>query len=544
MPSYFNAVCDTIFDTNQFVIENGVFVLSRRDSMIELKNIHINLSQNGRQIIEDFSFTLNRGEKAVIIGEEGNGKSTLLKYIYDEKLIDSYCEYSGTVIKKGRLAYLPQEIDERYLDVSLHEYFSKEDTLAHINIISNLDLPFELIESERKIRTLSGGEKVKIQLVKIMMEDPDILLLDEPTNDLDIETLEWLERFICNTKLPVLFVSHDETLIENTANVIIHLEQLHRKSKPRITVAHASYKEYLSLRRQVFSKQAQLAKKQRDDYEKQMERWQQIYNRVDHEQRVITRQDPGGARLLKKKMKSVLAQRKRFEREAKDFLDFPEEEEAILTKFNDDITIPNGKVILDFFLPELQIDEKILSRNIRLFVSGSEHIGIIGKNGAGKSTLLAVLWEKLKERRDIIPYFMPQDYAKKLDYSKTPVQYLADNYTKEDITRARTYMGCMRFTHEEMTGKIGSLSGGQKAKILFLDMVLRNANVLLLDEPTRNFSPLSGPVVRKALKNFGGAIISVSHDRKYLGEVCDKVYLLTESGLEVCHETGGTYGSC
>ena len=82
--------------------------------MIELKNIHINLSQNGRQIIEDFSFTLNRGEKAVIIGEEGNGKSTLLKYIYDEKLIDSYCEYSGTVIKKGRLAYLPQEIDERY----------------------------------------------------------------------------------------------------------------------------------------------------------------------------------------------------------------------------------------------------------------------------------------------------------------------------------------------------------------------------------------------------------------------------------------------
>ena len=115
MPSYFNAVCDTIFDTNQFVIENGVFVLSRRDSMIELKNIHINLSQNGRQIIEDFSFTLNRGEKAVIIGEEGNGKSTLLKFVYNEKLIDSYCEYSGTVIRKGRLAYLPQEIDERYL---------------------------------------------------------------------------------------------------------------------------------------------------------------------------------------------------------------------------------------------------------------------------------------------------------------------------------------------------------------------------------------------------------------------------------------------
>ena len=181
----------------------------------------------------------------------------------------------------------------------------------------------------------------------------------------------------------------------------------------------------------------------------------------------------------------------------------------------------------------LRIGEKILSRNIRLFVAGNEHIGITGKNGAGKSTLLSVLWEELRKRSDITACYMPQDYSQNLDYDKTPVQYLAENYTKEEITRARTYMGCMRFSHEEMTGKIGALSAGQKAKILFLDMVLREANVLLLDEPTRNFSPLSGPVIRKSLKNFGGAIISVCHDRKYLEEVCDKVYKLTENGLEL-----------
>ena len=106
-----------------------------------------------------------------------------------------------------------------------------------------------------------------------------------------------------------------------------------------------------------------------------------------------------------------------------------------------------------------------------------------------------------------------------------------ETYTKEEMTRARTYMGGMKFTHEEMTSKIGSLSGGQKAKILFLDMVLRKANVLLLDEPTRNFSPLSAPAVRNALSSFGGAIISISHDRKYLDEVCDKIYTLDENGL-------------
>ena len=142
-----------------------------------------------------------------------------------------------------------------------------------------------------------------------------------------------------------------------------------------------------------------------------------------------------------------------------------------------------------------------------------------------------MLWKEIKDRQDIIPAYMPQNYQEVLDFEKTPIQYLAENYTKEEVTKARTYMGSMRFTHEEMTGKIQNLSGGQRAKILFMDMVLKGANVLLLDEPTRNFSPLSGPVVRNALKNFGGAIISVSHDRKYLQEVCTTVYELTETGL-------------
>lgn len=222
---------------------------------------------------------------------------------------------------------------------------------------------------------------------------------------------------------------------------------------------------------------------------------------------------------------------RRFEREKENFLDFPQEEEAILAKFDGAIRLPPGKTVLDFSSDRLCVGDCVLSRNLRLFVSGNEHVCIIGRNGAGKSTLLRLLWDELKDRRDITAAFMPQDYSEVLDFNKTPIQYLAQSGTKDDVTRARTYMGGMKFTHEEMTGKIGSLSGGQKAKILFLDMVLRGADVLLLDEPTRNFSPLSGPVVRAALRGFGGAIISVSHDRKYLEEVCDKKYELREDGL-------------
>ena len=162
---------------------------------------------------------------------------------------------------------------------------------------------------------------------------------------------------------------------------------------------------------------------------------------------------------------------------------------------------------------------------------GRSIIGITGRNGAGKSTLLKSLWAELRQRKDITAAYMPQDYAEVLDYSRTPLEHLEAIYRKEELTRARSCLGSMRFTHEEMTGKIERLSGGQRAKLLFLDMVLKKANVLLLDEPTRNFSPLSAPVVRSALRDFGGSILSVSHDRKYLAEVCDLVYELRPDGL-------------
>lgn len=500
--------------------------------MLELRNVSIRLKKEERQIVEDFSFTLKNGDKAVIIGEEGNGKSTLLKFIYDRDMVDSYCECSGNVVTRDKLAYLPQMMEEKNYEKTLAEFFGDTEYYFYTDILARLGLTLDFILSEQKLGTLSGGEKVKVQLARLLMEDPDILLLDEPTNDLDIHTLHWLEIFITESKLPVLFISHDETLIENTANVIIHMEQLIRKTKCRISVVRCPYREYLAHRKINFAHQEQVAQKQRDDYDRQMEKWRRIYNRVDHEQRNIAKADRDHAgQMMKKKMATVLSMGKRFEREKENFLDFPEEEEAILTKFDENICVPSGKTVLDFSLDALYTGERCLARGIRLTISGGEHIGITGRNGIGKSTLLRLIWEEMKDRKDIVAAFMPQNYQEVLDYSVTPIQHLAENYTKEEVTKARTYMGSMKFTHEEMTGKIGDLSGGQKAKILFLDMVLQGANVLLLDEPTRNFSPLSGPVVRAALADFGGAILSISHDRKYLREVCDTVYELTEEGL-------------
>ena len=208
-------------------------------------------------------------------------------------------------------------------------------------------------------------------------------------------------------------------------------------------------------------------------------------------------------------------------------------EEGLFTRFDTEICIPPQKRILDFSLPELKVDGKLLSKNIELSVIGNKHICIIGKNGAGKSTLLKLIWESLKDRKDIIASYMPQDYRDIIDYSLTPTEFLQTCYDKQSYTLALTYMGTMKFTTDEMQHSIGELSGGQRAKIIFLNMVLQKANVLILDEPTRNFSPLSAPVIRQALIDFNGTIISISHDRKYLDEVADTIYVLSEDGLKL-----------
>ena len=348
--------------------------------MLELKNVTITLQKDTRRIIDNFSFTLGRKDKAVIIGEEGNGKSTVLKFIYNKCLIDGYCEYTGDVITRGKMAYLPQIMDERYYETSLLQFFEASEYYMHTDILAKLGLSIDFIVSEQRLGTLSGGERVKVQLARLLMERPDILLLDEPTNDLDIEALQWLESFIKNSELPIIYISHDEILIENTANVIVHMEQIIRKTKSRISVARCSYREYLSFRQNNFEHQSQIAQKQRDDYDNQMEKWRQIYNRVEHDQRAITRQDPGGARLLKKKMRTVISMGKRFEREKENFIDFPQREDAILTKFDESISLPYGKTVLDFSLDNLQIGERVLSKNIKLFVRGNEIITIIGGN--------------------------------------------------------------------------------------------------------------------------------------------------------------------
>lgn len=506
--------------------------------MLQVKNLTISHKKDLREIVSSLSFVLNDGDKAALIGEEGNGKSTLLKLLCDPGLVEDYVEYSGEIIKNHVvLGYLPQELSGEDSEKSIYEYLSDDPCFWDMDagelavLARNMGLSHELLYSDQRMGLLSGGEKVKIQFVRILCRKPSLFLLDEPSNDIDIRTLEWLEDFINTCPSPILFISHDETLLEHTANLILHIEQIQRKTKPRQTVARMSYQEYIKQRQASLERQEQQAVNERKEYDKQQERFRQIEQKVEYQQNIISRQSPHGAKLLKKKMHVLKSQEKRFEKEFTDMTKRPETEDSIFFAFSPDITFPAGKTVLDFQLDRLTVGERILSKGIRLRIIGPRKVCIVGKNGVGKTTLLKQIAEILLCRTDLKAAYMPQNYEDLLDLEMTPVEYLAASGHKDEITRVRTYLGSMKYTTDEMSHPLRELSGGQKAKILLLKISMDGSNVLILDEPTRNFSPLSNPVIRGMLSQYQGAIISISHDRKYIREVCDTIYELDSEGL-------------
>lgn len=497
--------------------------------MLKIDNLTIT-DHKGRKLLDSFSFVLNDNDKIAMIGEEGNGKSTILKIIAGID-VSSYVSYTGNIITDSKIGYLKQSLGEDELEKDVLNYIDEDMDYNHLySILSDININESLLY-DRKMKSLSGGERIKIALLKILYEDPDILLLDEPTNDLDIRTLIWLENFINVSDLPIIFVSHDEVLLENCANGILHLEQLKRKTEPSMTFSGNGYRQYIQYRNDYISRNNMIARKEKKEYEKQLEKWRKFYQKLEHAQNTVSRQDPSTGRLLKKKMKNLKSQQRRYENEKGDMRKLYEPEEAI-DIFFDKVEINPNKVIVEIEDMQLKTGNRILSDHIDLKVLGKDKICIIGDNGSGKSTLIKRIAKDLLEREDIKAAYMPQNYYEVMDYDLTPVEYLCESDSLKLKAKVQSYLGALRFTSEEMQHSIRELSEGQKCKILIIRMILDKANVLILDEPTRNLSPLSNPIFRKILNEYNGCIISVSHDRKYIDEVIDRVYELDHYGLK------------
>ena len=504
--------------------------------MLQIRHLTITHLKDLKDLISDLSLTVNAGDKAGIIGEEGNGKSTLLKLLMNDTLVSDYVSYRGKIQKSySHYAYLPQTLPKNERRLSLNDYFFGDldvdlDYSKLYRFAQELHFDSERFTSQQTLATLSGGETLKVQLLKILSTNWDILFLDEPSNDLDTDTLIWLENFLQNTPQTVMFVSHDESLLSHAATKIVHLELVKKKQEARTTVRNLDYENYSQQRQTSFEKQTKDAKKEREEYQKAMEKHRRVKQSVEHVLR--NTHDSTAGRLLAQKMKNILSQEKRFNREATKMTELPTQADAINLQFSTITPLPSTKRVVTLKQMYLKVGERTLAKNINFELLGQEKIGIIGENGAGKSTFIKELRNLLQKKKGITLGYMPQIYPDSLNEVDSPIDFLTS--TGEAIEREKilTHLASLQFTRNEVQHSISQLSGGQKAKLLLLKMVLDQANVLLLDEPTRNFSPTSQPQVRKLFTDYSGAIITVSHDRTFLKEVCQKIYRLTETGLE------------
>lgn len=504
--------------------------------MLTVQNLTLTHRKDLTTLVKNLSFSVNPGERIAVIGEEGNGKSTLLRAIAGDPAILSYIEIDGHITNSFSAGYLPQELPEEERDISAYDFFCASEAFFDQSpgelgaLAARLRLPPDVFYSEQLMADFSGGERVKLQLARLLLKTPQLLLLDEPSNDIDMDTIRWLEEFLISCGLAVLFISHDETLLSRAATGVLLLERLRRRQVPRSMLHRQDYEAFVKTRADLFAHQEQVARKEREEHKQKMERYNQIRSRVEHEQNTISRRDPMGGRLLKKKMHAVMAAGRRFEREAESMTAMPESEEAIFAKLSCQ-PLPGPKVVLDLDLPELTIEGRMLAKNLRLTVRGGEKIAITGRNGAGKSTLLRLIRDRLLSRSDLTVFYMPQDPGNLLDLDKTPLDMLSVTGDKAERDKNSIALGSMKFTAEEMNHPCRGLSGGQKAKLMFLMMANSKANVLLLDEPTRNLSPLSGPVIRDLFDRYEGCIIAVTHDALFRDRVCTRAARITPDGF-------------
>ena len=504
------------------------------NSMIKINHLTITQNKDLRDLVSDLNINIQDGEKVAIIGEEGNGKSTLLRTLMGEKLAD-FSIRGEIQCDLQSLAYIPQHIPEELKKKSLQDYFFLESADLDFSILYRLaeELHFDSsrFASDQEIGSLSGGEALKIQLIHELAKPFEILFLDEPSNDLDLETVDWLKGQIRKIRQTVIFISHDEDFLSETADTIVHLRLVKHRKEAETLVEHLDYDSYSDQRKANFSKQSKQAANDQRAYDKTMEKHRRVKQNVETALRAT--KDSTAGRLLAKKMKTVLSQEKRYGRTAQAMTQKPLEEEEIRLFFSDIQPLATSKVLIQLEKENLSIGERILVQELQLTVRGQEKIGIIGPNGIGKSTLLAKLQQLLNDKREISLGYMPQDYHKKLKLDLSPIAYLSQTGEKEELQKIQSHLASLNFSYPEMQHQIRSLSGGQQGKLLLLDLVLCKPNFLLLDEPTRNFSPTSQPQIRKLFATYPGGIITVSHDRRFLKEVCSCIYRLTEHGLEV-----------
>ncbi len=520
--------------------------------MINIHNIAV--AFGGTYLFKDIAFRLNAGDSVGLIGKNGAGKSTLLKILAKENepdegeiatdkdveigflkqdieftqgrtvLEESYEAFKEIRALELKIDQINHQLSERtdydsesynQLIVDLSECTTRYEILGGYNYKGDTErvlqgLGFKREDFDKKTDTFSGGWRMRIELAKLLLQKNDILLLDEPTNHLDIESIIWLEQFLKTFPGVVIIVSHDKMFLDNVTNrtIEISLGRIYDYNKP--------YSKYLILREEIREQQLATQKNQE--------------KHIQHTEKLIEK-------FRAKASKASMAQSLIKKLEKIDRIEVDEDDNAVMA-IQFPLSVQPGKVVLEGENISKNYGEKQVLSNIDLFVERSSKIAFVGQNGQGKSTLAKIIVNEISHDGTLelghnvqIGYFA-QNQAEYLEGNLTVEETMIEAADEKTRPKVRDMLGAFLFRGEEVDKKVKVLSGGERNRLALCKMLLQPFNVLVMDEPTNHLDIKSKNVLKKALQNFEGTLILVSHDRDFLQGLTNKVYEFKDRRLK------------
>lgn len=467
-----------------------------------------------KEILKDISFRIYNGERIGIVGNNGVGKTTLLKVIMGEIEYDE-----GNIELYGRCGYLPQNITYEK-DIKVYDFIKSIDIHKDtLEILSRFGLKDA---KDRTISTLSGGEKTKLYLAKLVLEEPDLLILDEPTNHLDSESIEWLEKFINNYNGAVLMVTHDRYFLDKTVSKIFEIED------KKIKEYSGNYSFYINKKRT----ERQTAINEYNKYtkkKKELEVASRMHMERSNKYNNMSQNDfqRHKSAKLAKRSKAIISRINQMENKEK-----PKEIKKINIKF-DENKDKTGNILIRAENLTKSYD-KLLFKDVNFNLYRDKKVGILGRNGIGKSTLLKAVvgLENIDGNLKISPstrigYFSQE--LENLDYEATILEEIKK--INNDESYIRTLLGCMLFRSDDVYKKVKDLSLGEKVRVIFLKLILQDNNLLVLDEPTNFLDINTREIIEDALLDYEGAILFVSHDRYFIQKMAQEIWEIFDNGL-------------
>lgn len=513
-----------------------------------------------KNVLDGFALDVTSGEKIGLIGPNGCGKTTLFKLITKEEGLDS-----GSIsIRKGAnvrlLSQMPPVVDdectvrdiltrdfkdvfeieahmkglekqmavvdsnelERILDLygKLQNRFMDLDGYTIDSKISELCNKFRIDENmlNRKFNTLSGGEKTIVNLASIMLSNPDILLLDEPTNNLDIDTLEWLESYLKSYTGTIILCSHDRYFLDKVVSKIVLIE----RGKSEIFFGNYSY--YLEE-----NERRTLA--EFEQYKDQQKMIEAMKRKIKQLQEFGKLAYPGGESFFKR----AASIQKRLDKI--ELLDKPETAKEIPLNFQ--MTDRSGKQVLMVRDFDLTVADKDLLDQVSFDVAFKDRTCLMGKNGSGKSTLIKYIMNLYENEQDDSHVRIGSNVS--IGYIPQTITFEDDNATILDVARKSYYgsethlrasLAKFMFNGENVFKRVGTLSGGEKVRLKLFELMQKNVNLLIMDEPTNHIDITTQEVLEEALKEYPGTILFISHDRYFINEIAEKILYIEDKEIK------------